>query len=1314
MFYRASRTYQLSESAYFEMLRRVGVANDEPTYSSAAAKSLEFFRWMTGDATPAVADPYAFQELKNHWIPLTRLLRSHERFLLGTVSPREYAGSEVSRLSATHLKEQHQVGTAAFGKGQWALAVESWSHFENAPLGAERNEALLGRLVALEKLEDFSLATNEARTLALFDPDPELRSIVVQRKLAQAAHKGDLRTAEQWAAIQALENPTPRRLSDLAAALIRNQRFDYATLVLQCIPEALRPHDAMLMATYQAEWWRAFDKVVQQLPFGQREFWTAQKQLRWGNYDAAKSQWSQAGPDGQRWLQHLYQGEKILTSLTCGNQSERMAAVHAWEAWQSSHPGPRIWREEGSLVASCPGTVSVRSIDRELYGQYYLADPGAPLVLAVQGPVRLKLEMRPVHGKSSPASVGDELPLEDIPLDDRILIQTIGHERSTRVVGVFGNRASLGLDIVGDARKPGSDVPAFIDVPPGSHRIEIRGANLPIAVRAFASRPAFPLPVLPAITRETLAAVIHGSFGHAVETPYEWNGPRSLASRMLVARVIPIDDCQPTFNVPYVLPASTQDVAVCQGIIQSHQNQICSRVERLPNVATEVANSDETASSVRLVQHESETPMRHFDTKDPETRMVELLRIAVEKPEAYLAAVVESKQIVDANSTNPKLAAIHSRILRHGHWVSRNEFDSSAGIFLQPTIGWTPESSKMRVRRAMMAGETSADTILTGSKRLIFSVRNVEPTDFTFELWRPQIGALKLTAIDFAMKIGDAPVETMRLDSSKHRSRAIRLGKGDHQVEMWIPKAYANHYALVRIHEHAGSQRVINDATQPLLADELNTSEMRVGSMMRKYWVASQTTPLRFDVIGPAWIRIDELIDDNTTTRFEWVPAGKKRFELMPTGQVSHSRFRIFEYQHDPYHEQNVAYRSPSVSVPIPSPALDVAGAIEGLIPDSCGLRQHGVGWGDQLSLWSLGGWKQLGLFQPDDVFQLGQEDGTWKFQGGVTSRRALDEGDDRGLASDDFLETSLSHLQHDYWNDRYYETKILARLRKEGDPSIGFVHQGRWQSPGFWTPWPNLSLRRTRDPNFRVNAFNFRWKAFGYLQSPGTADPGFQNQTEWSFGGSATASRRYDITSRIHRVGTITALGRALSLNQPQYAPGTVDQDVFTQFKADHRHGAQWTQRIVFDQKLDRQWWIGFSGRTNEDWNVFQPDNVAVSLGQWGQTGPLQWGWSYRAREFQRDDDRFNDFLQETLNFDLRWERWRDSGRRFEVAATYRHDLTQQRHAFFVNFATYLSRGRGYWDHQPGSLRFGGIRKQRAIPKWLEWSDPSESFSQN
>ena len=77
------------------------------------------------------------------------------------------------------------------------------------------------------------------------------------------------------------------------------------------------------------------------------------------------------------------------------------------------------------------------------------------------------------------------------------------------------------------------------------------------------------------------------------------------------------------------------------------------------------------------------------------------------------------------------------------------------------------------------------------------------------------------------------------------------------------------------------------------------------------------------------------------------------------------------------------------------------------------------------------------------------------------------------------------------------------------------------------------------------------------------------------------------------------------LSEDRDRWAPGELDQDVFTLFKSNHRFGLRFSDQLVYQPCLDSRCWLRASLMTNEDQLV--PDHLGLRVGTDHLVGPFQ-----------------------------------------------------------------------------------------------------------
>ena len=144
----------------------------------------------------------------------------------------------------------------------------------------------------------------------------------------------------------------------------------------------------------------------------------------------------------------------------------------------------------------------IRSTSRDLCSQFYRARKREPATIAVHGPKRIRVEVRPLHA-------GDH---ED-PIQDWLLIYNAG--QSDRIP-IANNYRSQTLTVDGIADEvPGQLITTEIDLPAGLNKIQLMAERSDILFRVLGHIPEIRLPVLPPINESTVAAVVQGKFGRA-------------------------------------------------------------------------------------------------------------------------------------------------------------------------------------------------------------------------------------------------------------------------------------------------------------------------------------------------------------------------------------------------------------------------------------------------------------------------------------------------------------------------------------------------------------------------------------------------------------------------------------------------------------------------------------------------------------------------------------------------------------------------------------------------------------------------------
>jgi hypothetical protein len=158
-------------------------------------------------------------------------------------------------------------------------------------------------------------------------------------------------------------------------------------------------------------------------------------------------------------------------------------------------------------------------------------------------------------------------------------------------------------------------------------------------------------------------------------------------------------------------------------------------------------------------------------------------------------------------------------------------------------------------------------------------------------------------------------------------------------------------------------------------------------------------------------------------------------------------------------------------------------------------------------------------------------------------------------------------------------------------------------------------------------------------------------------------------------------------------YEPGRIDQDIFTQYKADHQTGMRLWDTLSFTPWLDAKWWFRPGLVTNEDFDFTRPEQTYVQIGRSQMLGALTVDISYRIA----NENRSRDSTQHLLALEGLLDHINVAGRRCELGIAVGHDLSSGKTSARLSLAGYFDNGRRYRDIYSGETRFLALRKQHA-----------------
>ncbi len=1171
------------------------------------------------------------QELQNDSANLESLLKSHLQNFSSSIQESDQIQPPTEVFDDVTISEKTAQLMALAEVQQWPAVIEILSELVNHTTGDIRRNAILARANALQSAGEYFLADRERRGWFLYGIDPQLKRDMLEQLMVQAEDDESLK--EMFAAVAAINNRELESELRLARQLMNNGHYRDALILMDSHEPSPQNTDILLRCAYQTRWWHLLDRTLKFVHSPEeKNLWKGLKEVYFGNYEKAHRLLQSAGPAGREWLQYWQQGDAIFKCLRSDIAGTRLNAISDWESWQLENPGLRRWREEPAAIKSCTGNATIYSQSRDLRSQFFRCDPTQPATIELHGPIRIKIEARPLHESDG-----------ETPINDWLVIQNANQlER----VPIINNHASQTLSIDNHPARPGQLIAAELELPPGLNRIQLNPEHASLVFRVLSHQPEIRLPVLPPINDTTLAAVIKGQFGKPLTDGCNQNNCRDCIRLICLNReccsvqlnfLAPPCGCGELHSaISYFEKLSFGEAQGCEGLVVSQDNPF-----------TLVGMDDLYRQAIELAR-----------SVEPEAYYFE--------PNDRIRQAAALERLVKTAPDRAEIQNLAAQLNSGSSWTPFLQFDSRAGVFSKRIESWDPETPAIRIRKSLVSESLRSQNIVTGNSSLIFDVEDERPTHFVIDLQRPQVSFVPLSPTVAIYRSRNDSQQITLANSDSAVSMRAELPRGPQQFEILHGSPLANHYIAAQVREVFEDEQEIPLFQQPVSPN----------AKTRTYQVATFDEPIRFTVASPKLIRIDKLEDGRTIT--ELIPVLEDQtFELKPN-VGEEGMYRIFELEFN--------------STPLPSYRPKIA--LEPKVDDWAGEVVQAIYQQIDDSIMS-DPIDVIGLRAPDlapvpiqlqDDLKPGlQEFGTLGLETGYVRRLAFEEFP-AGRTPEQFFDLRLARYHYDSWRDRYTHTEFLLRPRIDSGPSYGFIHRGSTSIP----------LAKCK-PNAKADGwgdFDVAWSGSFYNQFAGTPMIDEANSLPWSLGFNALISRRHQINQSLRHRPTLNLFGRALSETVNGFGPGELDQDIYTRYKADHPYGLRLSDRFIYQNCLDRRFWIRPQLITNADQLV--PDNLGFYVGTDQLVGPLQLRAAYRFTNYFADNDRRAPATQNVFYLDCMLERWHSRDRRSELLFSLRNDLGDGSTSLGINLASFLNQARGYRDFQPATRPFLPIREER------------------
>lgn len=292
---------------------------------------------------------------------------------------------------------------------------------------------------------------------------------------------------------------------------------------------------------------------------------------------------------------------------------------------------------------------------------------------------------------------------------------------------------------------------------------------------------------------------------------------------------------------------------------------------------------------------------------------------------------------------------------------------------------------------------------------------------------------------------------------------------------------------------------------------------------------------------------------------------------------------------------------------------------------------------------------------------------GTWTLDlRGVDRQLGADEPSDSAQPNR-FVEAALRYRRLRVRDRVWLRADLLHRQQELGEPTWGLGLRGEWHPDD--SPWSS---------RLRLNGL---WQQQP-LSAAWLGEAVFDQDYRWDF------ARRQDLRWR----GSL--FGRRVRAPEPARPLQTVDADVYTPYKEDHRYGWRSELQYVHAPWRDTRWRASLGANSNEKLDV---DHGRAGL-SWDQLlGPVAARLDARYRLYLADDDRRKRSERTNFGLELDWQLWLQRRQRLSLRVDGDYELERGRWSWQLGLRWDWHDGRRLRDYPPGSPRFAELRRLHA-----------------
>lgn len=1232
---RESRPYLLDEAALLDVLQQSSSLTNLTSLLSALPKL---------GAASSENEPNqlsAAPEILSQLQPLMRLLVSQANSYTAQIE----LGSTLSNqpesvISSKQAAELSAQARQLASSGSWLPALEKWAEVR-ALATANQDEANRGQLAALRALGETFLYEQGLKKTLFGYPSASEQEFAYQELMQYYQQNLDERAQLALVSsrlIQLANEPeaTSNKLAvlkELIPVLQANSQPQLALLAGLLLPAKQRPLGAMLEMALQNNWPRVFASLQASLATNaEREYWQALALARAGKFSEAQSglqlsqELSSANSTSKllasNMANHLQEGLQIHQIIQSARNRQlplSNSVLTRWATWQAEHPGTRTWQEMNDGISDYAASYTLYSINRDTSATSFLATAEKPVKLRVLGPLKLRVEARPLHPKHSKVALDSWLNIRE---PARQLLWP---------VAITQNWPAQGLQIIGRSEHlPGHAVLKEIELDAGWHELEIQGTAggkaegeaQAMLINVQAAQVGLALPVLPPISAELAAD--------------------SRASNAAQASLEFLPNQRPWY-APWQAECEQCSTMLSNGTVQRWRVRAPAQLGKLSSASF---TSSTLANSNYPLQHALASEnwdallemSKPSDAKAVTDYLQALLWRLEHYPQQKQRVLALASQLQVLHPDLPQLGTLMARMLRDSDWQHLPSVQTSAGQRSRAITQWEPENPAIRVRRALLQGIQPSDYLLSGGNRLVLSLFNLQAGQVKFLLKNRDVSGMPGLPLTAQIQLGNGAIHSLPIAAdSAGQELSLAIGKGQQAIKVWLKNPVTNQFLSVQVLENS--------------AKSANSGKQVIDASERFYHVATHQEPIKLNIAGPVWLRLDQWRDGQTHSRYQLLNEEWNKLVLAPRPEQKEAMFRFFTRQVTPSKPQTPARQVEVAVLPVPAPLVQM--------PEVAPLQSIGQ---EQTANFPLGG----------------QEAGTWSVHASYLQQDAKQGKLDNlnKLSNSASFASGASYRFADTNRQNWYRADVFARhaVNAASSPtSLGAVasilHDPRWQGISLGAE-ASLLLHQASLSN------TLRWQA------------GAQVYVKQSREISPLTSHEPRLALLLRQATEAKDASNLLGDSGAQHSANSNAQ------RRGRNLGIEISDTFNYRPWLDSV--FSAQAKVASGRNLL-PDVFSAKLSAKQLVGATVLGVQYDTSMLRSDGARMFARTTRAISLSAASEIWLKQQHRLEVAFNLQHDLGQHRSSGGIALVWHFGNGRGYKDFQPEEIMFRELRQRRA-----------------